>query len=104
MSFVPPDAFWRLARAEIRGPFVRETSGLCMTVRDDVWDEALETAAEQGKFTIEDLSLDEDERHIARETLRNMEEFGWLERDTPNSSIWMASDKVDSGLSESDEE
>lgn len=59
-----------------------------MTLRDDVWDEALTRLAADGKFRISELDFDESEKYTIRRTLNNMEEEGWVERSSKQSPIW----------------
>ena len=62
------------------------------TLRDKIWGEALEQLAANGRFkaihVMEGCGLGEEQRQTVRRTLRAMEEDGWLERDSPQSSIW----------------
>lgn len=65
---------------------------MTQTLRDQIWDVALEQLVAKGELrateVIEDAGLDESQRQTVRRTLRSLEEDGWLERDSPQSSIW----------------
>lgn len=69
-----------------------------MTLRDQVWDEALEQLMTTGKFKLSDLPFDESERHTVRRVLRQMEEHNWLSRETEHSSIWRMGEKSEQYL------
>lgn len=63
-----------------------------MTMRDDIWNAALEQLVATGKFKsihiMTNLGLEEAQRQTVRRVLREMEEQGWVERETEQSSIW----------------
>lgn len=61
-----------------------------MTVRDQVWDKVLQLLVEEGEFKIGDLPFEEGKRHTVRRVLREMEEMGWLSRETNRSKTWRA--------------
>lgn len=73
-----------------------------MTLRDDVWNEVLETLIEEGKFKIGDLDFDESERHTVRRVLRNMEELGYLRRESEQARIWRAGPRAKDTLNLTD--
>lgn len=62
------------------------------TLRDQVWNAALEQLVAKGKFTItcllDELDLGDSKRQTVRRTLNAQEKAGWLERDSKQSSIW----------------
>lgn len=74
-----------------------------MTLRDEVWDEALTKLKRQGRFKISDLPFDDSERHTVRRTLRNMEDAGWLQRDSEQSPVWRLGSKAELILEADDE-
>lgn len=49
----------------------------------------------RGKFRITDLPLEESQRHTVRRVLREIEEMGWVHRDSPRSSIWRLGPKAE---------
>lgn len=65
---------------------------MTQTLRDRIWDAALELLVAQGKFkaahVLNECSLDESQRQTVRRALRAMEEDGWLERESQQSGIW----------------
>lgn len=65
-----------------------------MTLRDEVWDAVIETLVEEGKFQIGDLNFEESERHTVRRVLRNMEDQGYLRRDSPQAKTWRAGERA----------
>lgn len=67
-----------------------------MTLRDQVWNATLDMLDERDEFKLSDLEFQESERHTVRRVLRRMEDYGWLDRRTPNSSIWQAGPKYES--------
>lgn len=69
-----------------------------MTLRDEVWDEVLDQLLKTGKFKIGDLPFDESQRHTVRRVLREMEEMGWLERETPRAAYWRLGEKAEMHL------
>lgn len=74
-----------------------------MTLRDEVWDEALTRLKRNGKFRLSELPFDESERHTVRRSLRNMEERGWLYRESEQSPIWRLGSKAELILEADDE-
>lgn len=66
-----------------------------MTLRDECWTTALEQIVRTGKFKLTDLPFKQSERHTCRRVLREMEDYQWLTRDTPHSSIWRAGPKAE---------
>ena len=70
---------------------------MTQTLRDQIWDAALEQLAAKGNLraaeVIEDAGISESQRQTVRRTLRALEEDGWLERDSPQSSIWRLGEK-----------
>lgn len=69
-----------------------------MTLRDDIWDEAIEVINEQGVFMISDLDFTESQRHTVRRVLRDMEEKRWLTRKKPQAKKWVAGEKAKAQL------
>lgn len=61
-----------------------------MTVRDDVWDASLRLIIERGRFRISDLPFDDGQRHTVRRVLKEMEEDGWLARESSRGKTWYA--------------
>jgi len=61
-----------------------------MTVRDDVWHAVLKLLVQEGEFKIGDLPFDEGKRHTVRRVLREMQEKGWLQRESDMSKTWAA--------------
>lgn len=59
-----------------------------MTWRDDVWSEALQLVRSRGKFRISELEFKDGQRATVRRTLREMEQFGWLRRDSQLDATW----------------
>ncbi len=74
-----------------------------MTVRDKVWDEVMTTLVNRGKFKISDLPFDDSTRHTVQRVLREMEEKGWVRRDSPHAGIWRVGSKAELLLNLSDE-
>lgn len=66
-----------------------------MTLRDDVWDEVLTTLVNRGQFKIKELPFDESQRHTVRRVLKEMEELGWLTRESEHASIWRIGSKAE---------
>jgi hypothetical protein len=59
-----------------------------MTLRDRVWSTVLIELRRRGKFRISELPFDEGERHTTRRVLKEMEEKGWLGRESPRAATW----------------
>lgn len=59
-----------------------------MTLRDKVWNQALRRVHENGKFTIGELDFSDSQMHTVRRVLKQMEEQGWLERESAHAKIW----------------
>lgn len=64
-----------------------------MTLRDNIWNTALENLVENGKFRVSDIIDDLDEadnsqRKTVQRCLRQLEDKGWLERKSTQSPIW----------------
>jgi len=66
-----------------------------MTLRDDIWDDVLFRLVHEGKFKISDLGYDESQRNTVRRVLREMEEQGWLSRESEQASIWRLGPKAE---------
>ncbi|MDB2261824.1 hypothetical protein PM035_12900 [Halorubrum ezzemoulense] len=66
-----------------------------MSLRDSVWDAALEQLVKTGKFRIRDLPFEESELTTVRRVAREMEGFDWLARTSPSSPIWRAGPKAE---------
>lgn len=68
-----------------------------MTMRDQIWNVALERLVSRGKFKASDilneLELTESQRQTVRRCLRELEEHGWLHRESEQSSIWRLGNK-----------
>ena len=63
---------------------------LIMALRDDVWDSVLHVLKEEGRLQISDLPFEDSQRHTVRRTLREMENKGWLMRESERGKIWYA--------------
>lgn len=59
-----------------------------MTLRDNVWNAVLKQLIRTGKFMISDLPFTEEQRHTVRRVLREMEDLGWLERESKKAATW----------------
>ena len=66
-----------------------------MTLRDDVWDTALMELKNRGKFKISDLPFEEEQRHTVRRVLREMDEKGWVTRESKQAAIWRLGPKAE---------
>ncbi|MFC7018369.1 MULTISPECIES: hypothetical protein [Haloarcula] len=66
-----------------------------MTLRDDVWDAALMEVANRGQFKISDLPFEEEQRHTVRRTLREMQDKGWLRRESKQAAIYRLGSKAE---------
>lgn len=64
-----------------------------MTLRDEIWNEVLTTLVNRGQFKINELPFDESQRHTVRRVLKEMEELGWLTRESEHASIWRIGSK-----------
>jgi DNA-binding IclR family transcriptional regulator len=68
-----------------------------MTLRDSVWDAALEELASNGELKVadilEDIDAGESQRQTVRRCLKELEQKGWLERESKYSSIWRIGEK-----------
>ena len=74
-----------------------------MTLRDEVWDEVLFVLSSKGKFKISDLKFDKSQRHTVRRVLRQMENQGWLNRETEQAGIWRLGSRAEILLDVNDE-
>ena len=74
-----------------------------MTLRDQCWTTALEQIVRTGKFKIGDLPFKPSERHTCRRVLREMQDYGWLSRDSPSAAIWRAGPKAEMLMNLSEE-
>ncbi|TKX86730.1 hypothetical protein EXE43_06780 [Halorubrum sp. SS5] len=61
-----------------------------MTLRDTTWHTVLLTLTRQDEFKLTDLGFKDSEKHTVKRCLRELEEYGWIERDSPQHSIWRA--------------
>jgi len=60
-----------------------------MTLRDDTWHITLLLKIVQAEtFKRKELGFTEDERHTVSRVLNDMEQKGWLHRETPTSGVW----------------
>jgi hypothetical protein len=66
-----------------------------LTVRDRVWDAALTTLVNRGKFKLSDLPFDESQTATVRRVLKTMIELGWLKKDSKGSSIYRLGPKAE---------
>ena len=64
-----------------------------MTLRDDVWDEVLTTLVNRGKFKVSELSFSRSQIHTVRRVLKEMEEKGWMMRESEQGAIWRVGSK-----------
>jgi len=74
-----------------------------MTLRDQVWDAVLMELKNRGKLKISDLPFDESKRHTVRRTLREMDELGWVMRESEQAAIWRLGPKAEMVLEVSPE-
>lgn len=75
----------------VKVEWVKERS---MTLRDEVWDAALEEIISEGKFLISDLPFEQSERHTVRRVLKELESKDWVTRNNPQSKTWRAGEKA----------
>lgn len=73
-----------------------------MTLRDDVWNAVLDQLVKSAKFRISDLQFPDGKRSTVRRVLRQMEELGWLRRDSKLAATWRAGEKAELLLNISD--
>jgi DNA-binding IclR family transcriptional regulator len=66
-----------------------------MTLRDEVWDAVLMQLKNRGKFKISDLSFNKSQRHTVRRVLREMDELGWVRRESKQAAIWRLGSKAE---------
>jgi len=66
-----------------------------MTLRDEIWNDVLSRLVHEGKFKISDLGYDKSQRNTVRRVLREMEDQGWLSRESEQSSIWRLGPKAE---------
>ena len=68
-----------------------------MTLRDETWNAALELLAANGEFRVTELldeaGLTERQRATVLRCLRELEDHGWLARESKQSGIWRAGEK-----------
>ena len=68
-----------------------------MTLRDETWNAALELLAAEGEFRVTELldeaGLTERQRATVLRCLRELEDHGWLARESKQSGIWRAGEK-----------
>lgn len=65
-----------------------------MTLRDRVWNTVLLQLRRTGKFRISDLhQFDDEQLHTVRRVLREMEELGWLARESKRAATWRIGEK-----------
>lgn len=65
------------------------------TIQREVWSSAFDLLIENGEFTISDLNgFDNSEKYTVNRVLKHLEELGWLERDSPNGTVWYAGPNV----------
>lgn len=74
-----------------------------MTLRDDIWDEVLLTLRNRGKFKISELPFEDNQRHTVRRALTEMEDMGWLYRESKQAAIWRLGNKAQLVLDVDDE-
>jgi len=74
-----------------------------MTLRDSVWNETLKQLIKTGRFRISELPFDDSERHSVRRTLKQMEEMGWLARESNRAAIWRMGEMSKQHLNVSEE-
>lgn len=61
-----------------------------MTLRDEAWHTVFHTLTQKEEFKLTDLGFKDSEKHTVKRCLREMSDYGWIERDTPQHSIWRA--------------
>ncbi|MDS0295777.1 hypothetical protein [Halogeometricum luteum] len=69
-------------------PESRQWNVQTMTLRDQAWNIALRYLADKGKFKLAELPFKETERHTVKRVLREMEEYGWIQRESKQSGIY----------------
>ena len=74
-----------------------------MTLRDSVWNSALEQIERSGRFRMSDLPFNKNELASCRRVLREMEEYDWLQRTSTGSCIWRAGPKAEMLMNLSEE-
>jgi hypothetical protein len=74
-----------------------------VTLRDEAWNIALIQIVKSGKFQLTDLPFKESERHTVRRVLREMEAYGWLERESEYASVWRAGEMAEMLMNLSEE-
>lgn len=52
------------------------------------------TIASEGKFKLSELGFEDSEIFTVKRVAREMEGYGWLVRDSPQSGIWRAGPKA----------
>ena len=72
-----------------------------MTLRDEIWNEALTKVSRMGYFKISDLEFTESQRHTVRRTLKSMEAAGWLQRRNGRAAKWCLGAKAETTLNAS---
>lgn len=74
-----------------------------MTLRDEVWDAVLMELTNRGKLKISDLPFEEGQRHTVRRVLREMDDLGWVRRESKQAAIWRLGPKAEMVLNVSPE-
>lgn len=58
-----------------------------MVSKGEVWSAALVELCESGEFVVSDLGFDDDDRHVVRRALKEMNNNGWVTSDGMRSAI-----------------
>ena len=61
-----------------------------MTLRDDAWSAIFLTLTKQNEFKLTDLPFKESEMHTVRRVAREMEQYRWIQRESPQHARWTA--------------
>lgn len=61
-----------------------------MTLRDETWNTVLLTLTKHDEFKLADLPFKESQKHTVRRCLREMDDYDWIERESPQHSTWRA--------------
>ena len=59
-----------------------------MVLRDEVWDTALLALTTKETFKTRELGFTASETQTVKRVLKEMEQMGWLQRDSPRAHIW----------------
>lgn len=71
-----------------------------ISLKSKVWSHAAFRAVSSTDFGIDDLPFRSDQRATVRRTLREMEQLGWLVRESNRGTVWQAGPTIDRFTSE----